>query len=130
LIPFSFTFSVIVLLPERKRKIKRTENDSKKNLSDMKSHRLPRHLVLLRFAAPLRAPARSSKVASQTRSKSPPPSRRRKVRFKTLFKALLTTPTKSRVMLEANADANCAGLILWMHTFRRRRCGSGGAPAC
>jgi L-arabinose isomerase len=38
--------------------------------------------------------------------------------LKTVFKALLTTPDEiTKVMLEANADANCAGLILWMHTF-------------
>jgi L-arabinose isomerase len=34
------------------------------------------------------------------------------------FKALLTTPEEiTNVMLAANADANCAGLVLWMHTF-------------
>jgi L-arabinose isomerase len=34
------------------------------------------------------------------------------------FKALLTTPDEiTNVMLAANADANCAGLVLWMHTF-------------
>jgi len=38
--------------------------------------------------------------------------------LKTVFKALLTTPEEiTKVMLEANNDANCAGLILWMHTF-------------
>ena len=38
--------------------------------------------------------------------------------LKTVFKALLTTPDEiTKVMLEANNDANCAGLILWMHTF-------------
>lgn len=38
--------------------------------------------------------------------------------LKTVFKALLTTPDEiTAVMQEANADANCAGLILWMHTF-------------
>lgn len=38
--------------------------------------------------------------------------------LKTVFKALLTTPDEiTRVMIEANADAKCAGLILWMHTF-------------
>jgi len=38
--------------------------------------------------------------------------------LKTRFKALLTTPDEiTNVMLEANNDANCAGLILWMHTF-------------
>ncbi len=38
--------------------------------------------------------------------------------LKTTFKALLTTPEEiTNVMLAANSDANCAGLILWMHTF-------------
>jgi L-arabinose isomerase len=38
--------------------------------------------------------------------------------LKTRFKALLTTPDEiTNVMLAANADTNCAGLILWMHTF-------------
>jgi L-arabinose isomerase len=38
--------------------------------------------------------------------------------LKTVFKALLTTPDEiTNVMLEANNSANCAGLILWMHTF-------------
>jgi L-arabinose isomerase len=38
--------------------------------------------------------------------------------LKTVFKALLTTPDEiTKVMLEANNAANCAGLILWMHTF-------------
>jgi len=38
--------------------------------------------------------------------------------LKTRFKALLTTPDEiTNVMLAANHDANCAGLILWMHTF-------------
>ena len=36
----------------------------------------------------------------------------------TVFKALLTTPEEvAHLCLEANSDANCAGLILWMHTF-------------
>jgi len=38
--------------------------------------------------------------------------------LKTVFKALLTTPDEiTRLCVEANSDANCAGLILWMHTF-------------
>ncbi|AOS44194.1 L-arabinose isomerase [Lacunisphaera limnophila] len=38
--------------------------------------------------------------------------------LKTVFKALLTTPDEiTNVMLAANNDANCAGLVLWMHTF-------------
>ncbi|MBS0664263.1 MAG: L-arabinose isomerase [Verrucomicrobia bacterium] len=42
----------------------------------------------------------------------------RRLPLKTVFKALLTTPDEiTNVMLAANHDANCAGLILWMHTF-------------
>jgi L-arabinose isomerase len=38
--------------------------------------------------------------------------------LKIVFKALLTTPEQiAKVCLEANADDNCAGLVLWMHTF-------------
>jgi L-arabinose isomerase len=38
--------------------------------------------------------------------------------LKIRFKALLTTPDEiTRLMQAANAEANCAGLILWMHTF-------------
>jgi L-arabinose isomerase len=41
-----------------------------------------------------------------------------KLPLKTAFKALLTTPDEiARLCLEANSDPNCAGLILWMHTF-------------
>jgi len=37
---------------------------------------------------------------------------------KIVFKALLTTPDEiTNVCLEANSNPNCAGLILWMHTF-------------
>jgi L-arabinose isomerase len=37
---------------------------------------------------------------------------------KIVFKALLTTPDEiTRLCLDANSDAQCAGLILWMHTF-------------
>ena len=38
--------------------------------------------------------------------------------LKIIFKALLTTPDEiAKVCVDANADQNCAGLILWMHTF-------------
>ncbi|MGO8799727.1 MAG: L-arabinose isomerase [Roseiarcus sp.] len=41
-----------------------------------------------------------------------------KLPLKTVFKALLTTPEEiAKLCLEANADDNCGGLILWMHTF-------------
>jgi len=38
--------------------------------------------------------------------------------LRTEFKALLTTPDEiTQLMLEANRDPDCAGLVLWMHTF-------------
>ena len=41
-----------------------------------------------------------------------------KLPLKTVFKALLTTPDEiAKLCMEANSDENCAGLILWMHTF-------------
>jgi L-arabinose isomerase len=41
-----------------------------------------------------------------------------KLPLKTVFKALLTTPDEiSKLCIAANSDENCAGLILWMHTF-------------
>ncbi len=40
------------------------------------------------------------------------------VPVKIVFKALLTTPDEiTQLCLDANSDAMCAGLILWMHTF-------------
>ena len=41
-----------------------------------------------------------------------------KLPLRTSFKALLTTPDEIvKLCLDANSDPNCAGLILWMHTF-------------
>ena len=38
--------------------------------------------------------------------------------LKTVFKLVATTPDEiTKVCADATADANCAGLILWMHTF-------------
>jgi len=42
----------------------------------------------------------------------------KKIPLKIVYKALLTTPDEiTRLCQEADADTNCAGLILWMHTF-------------
>ena len=44
-----------------------------------------------------------------------------------LFKGLLTTADEiHRLVLEANADPTCAGLVLWMHTFSPSRMWIGG----
>lgn len=43
------------------------------------------------------------------------------------FRAVLTTPEEIRqTCLEANSDPNCAGLILWMHTFSPAKMWIGG----
>ena len=42
----------------------------------------------------------------------------KKIPLKIVFKALVTTPDEiTQLCIDADADANCAGLILWMHTF-------------
>ena len=41
-----------------------------------------------------------------------------KLPLKIVFKALLTTPDEiAKLCMQADSDENCAGLILWMHTF-------------
>jgi L-arabinose isomerase len=41
-----------------------------------------------------------------------------KLPLKTVSKPLMTTPDEiAKLCMEANSDENCAGLILWMHTF-------------
>jgi len=46
------------------------------------------------------------------------------------FKPVLTTPDAIRAtLLEANNDPNCAGLILWMHTFSPSKMWIGGLSA-
>ena len=41
-----------------------------------------------------------------------------KLPLKTVFKGLMTAPDEIfKTCVEANSDANCAGLIVWMHTF-------------
>ena len=47
-----------------------------------------------------------------------------------MFKPLLTTPDEiAKLCLEANSDPNCAGLILWMHTFSPSKMWIGGLNA-
>jgi L-arabinose isomerase len=50
--------------------------------------------------------------------------------LKLLFKPILTRPEEIRALcLEANNAANCAGLILWMHTFSPSKMWIGGLSA-
>jgi L-arabinose isomerase len=54
----------------------------------------------------------------------------KRIPLKVVFKALLTTPDEIRAFcLEANRSANCAGLILWMHTFSPAKMWIGGLAA-
>jgi len=54
----------------------------------------------------------------------------KRIPLKVVFKALLTTPEEIRALcLEANHSANCAGLILWMHTFSPAKMWIGGLSA-
>lgn len=47
-----------------------------------------------------------------------------------IFKPVLTTPDAIRAtILEANANPDCAGLILWMHTFSPAKMWIGGLSA-
>ncbi|HTO03881.1 MAG TPA: L-arabinose isomerase [Opitutus sp.] len=42
----------------------------------------------------------------------------KKIPLKIIYKALVTTPEEvTRLCQEADGDENCAGLVLWMHTF-------------
>ncbi|MBV9657161.1 MAG: L-arabinose isomerase, partial [Verrucomicrobia bacterium] len=53
--------------------------------------------------------ANSQKIVTELESKLP---------LKLVFKPILTRPEEIRALcLEANAAANCAGLIIWCHTF-------------
>jgi L-arabinose isomerase len=46
------------------------------------------------------------------------------------FKALVTTPAEiRRLCLEAGSDPDCAGLVLWMHTFSPSKMWIGGLSA-
>ena len=79
--------------------------------------RRARNLVRLRLATPVRA------GAAQTSRRQRRRDRRRALGLaalplKTVFKLVATTSDEiARVCADATADANCAGLILWMHTF-------------
>ena len=66
----------------------------------------------------LYGPGPLKQVAANAREVAGALAASKKLPLKTVFKALLTTPDEiTKVMIEANAYENCAGLILWMHTF-------------
>ncbi|HUJ44513.1 MAG TPA: L-arabinose isomerase [Opitutaceae bacterium] len=73
---------------------------------------------------PLKQVAANSKKVAYTLGAS------KRIPLKVVFKALLTTSDEIRALcLEANHDAQCAGLILWMHTFSPSKMWIGGLAA-
>ena len=66
----------------------------------------------------LYGPGPLAEVAAHARQIAGALAESKRLPLKTVFKAVLTTPDEiARLCLEANSDDNCAGLILWMHTF-------------
>jgi L-arabinose isomerase len=66
----------------------------------------------------LYGPGPLEKVAANAREIAGALANSKKLPLKTIMKALVTTPDEiAKVCLDANSDANCAGVILWMHTF-------------
>ncbi|HVZ66338.1 MAG TPA: L-arabinose isomerase [Lacunisphaera sp.] len=66
----------------------------------------------------LYGPGPLKQVAANARSVATALSNSKHIPVPVHFKALLTTPDEiTQLCLEANADAKCAGLVLWMHTF-------------
>src|SRR3569833_1315383 len=55
--------------------------------------------------------AHSAEIAKALSSSS-------RIPYPVVYKALVTTPDEiTKLCEEANQSANCAGLVLWMHTF-------------
>lgn len=66
----------------------------------------------------LYGPGPLEKVAANAREVAGALANAKTLPLKTVMKALVTTPDEiAKVCLEANSDPNCAGVILWMHTF-------------
>jgi L-arabinose isomerase len=66
----------------------------------------------------LYGPGPLKQVADNARKVAEALSGSKRIPYKIVFKALLTTPDEiSNVCVEANSSPACAGLILWMHTF-------------
>ena len=66
----------------------------------------------------LYGPGPLKQVAANARAVAAALGASKHIPVKIVFKALLTTPDEiTQLCLDANADAKCAGLILWMHTF-------------
>ena len=66
----------------------------------------------------LYGPGPLKQVAAHAREIATALAQSRKLPLKAEFKGLLTTPDEiAKLCLDANSDPNCAGLILWMHTF-------------
>jgi len=66
----------------------------------------------------LYGPGPLAQVADNARQVAEALSGSKRIPYKIIFKALLTTPDEiTKTCIEANSSPTCAGLILWMHTF-------------
>jgi L-arabinose isomerase len=66
----------------------------------------------------LYGPGPLKQVAANAQAVAAGLAKSKKLPLKVVYKALLTTPDEiTNLMIEANGDENCGGLILWMHTF-------------
>jgi len=66
----------------------------------------------------LYGPGPLAQVAANAKEVADSLSGSKRIPYKIIFKALLTTPDEiTNVCVEANSSPTCAGLILWMHTF-------------
>jgi len=66
----------------------------------------------------LYGPGPLAQVAANAKQVAEALSDSKRIPYKIIFKALLTTPDEiTKTCVEANSSPTCAGLILWMHTF-------------
>jgi L-arabinose isomerase len=66
----------------------------------------------------LYGPGPLKQVAANAREVAGALAKSKQLPLKTVFKALVTTPDEiAGLCRDANSDPDCAGLILWMHTF-------------
>jgi L-arabinose isomerase len=78
----------------------------------------------------LYGPGPLKQVAANSRKIAAALAASQRLPLKVVFKALLTTPDEIRTLcLDADHDAKCAGLILWMHTFSPAKMWIGGLTA-
>jgi L-arabinose isomerase len=81
-------------------------------------HTSPAEIWFVCGSQHLYGPGPLKQVAANAREVATALGASKHIPVKIVFKALLTTPDEiTQLCLDANSDAKCAGLVLWMHTF-------------